>query len=142
MSDLGTLSYYLGIEVQQEEGRIMVSQSSYAKKILQVAGLEACNLGQVPMENRLKLGKLVDGDVIDAGKYRSLVGSLRYLVNTRPDLANSVGIVSKHLETPGRQHWAALKQILRYVQGTVNLGAVCTRLVQVQRKSLVSATVI
>jgi hypothetical protein len=76
------------------------------------------------MENRLKISKLVDGEIIDASKYRSLVGSLRYLVNTRPDLAFSVGIVSRYMESPGRQHWAALKQILRYVKGTVSLGCI------------------
>jgi hypothetical protein len=124
MSDLGALSYYLGIEVKQLEDCIMISQSSYAKKILEVAGMENCNPCHVPMENRLKLGKLVDGEVIDASMYRSLVGSLRYLVNTRPDLSYSVGIMSRYMESPGRQHWAALKQILRYVQGTVNLGCV------------------
>jgi hypothetical protein len=43
MSDLGLLSYYLGIEVNQADERITVCQSSYAKKILQVAGMENCN---------------------------------------------------------------------------------------------------
>jgi hypothetical protein len=43
MSDLGILSYYLGIEVKQEDDRIMVSQSGYAKKILEVAGMADCN---------------------------------------------------------------------------------------------------
>ena len=127
MSDLGALSYYLGIEVKQEADRIMVSQSSYARKILQAAGMESCNGCHVPMENRLKIGKLVEGEVIDANRYRSLVGSLRYLVNTRPDLTYSVGIVSRYMEAPGKQHWAALKQILRYVQETVGLGCVFRR---------------
>jgi hypothetical protein len=66
------------------------------------------------MENRL----------IDVGMYQSLVGSLRYLVNTRPDLSYSFGIVGRYMEAPGKQHWAALKQILQYVQGSVNLGCV------------------
>jgi hypothetical protein len=118
------LCYYLGIEVKQLEDRIMISQSSYAKKILGVAGMENCNPFHVPMENRLKLGKLVDREVIDASMYMILVGSLRYLVNTRPDLSYLVGIISRYMESPGRQHWVALKQILRYVQGTINLGCV------------------
>jgi hypothetical protein len=124
MSDLGGLSYYLGIEVQQEPGKILVSQSSYARKILEKTGMSECNPCQTPMEHRLKLGKLTDGEVIDARAYRSLIGSLRYLVNTRPDLAYSVGIVSRYMEAPGRQHWAAVKQILRYVKGTIGYGCV------------------
>jgi hypothetical protein len=43
MSDLGPLSYYLGIEVSQEKDRITVCQSSYAKKILETAGMSECN---------------------------------------------------------------------------------------------------
>ncbi|CAA6674155.1 unnamed protein product [Spirodela intermedia] len=52
--------------------------------------------------------------------YRSIVGSLRYLVNTRPDLAFAVGYVSRFLEEPRKDHLAAVKQILRYVAGTKN----------------------
>jgi hypothetical protein len=124
MSDLGLLSYYLGIEVTQEDDRITMSQSSYAKKIVQVAGMENCNSCHVLMENRLKLRKLIEGEVIDASLYRSLVGSLRYLVNTRPDLGFAVGFISRYMEAPGKEHWAALKQVLRYVQGSANLGLV------------------
>jgi hypothetical protein len=55
MSDLGEPSYYLGIEVQQEPGKILVSLSSYARKILEKTGMSECNLCQTPMEHRLKL---------------------------------------------------------------------------------------
>jgi hypothetical protein len=76
------------------------------------------------MENRVKLKKLIEGEVIDASLYKSLVGSLRYLVNTRPDLAYTVGIISRYMEAPGKEHWVALKKILRYVQGSTDIGLV------------------
>ena len=60
--------------------------------------------------------------VTNATKYRSIVGSLRYLVNSRPDLAFSVGMVSRFMETPNPEHWSAIKRILRYVAGTTELG--------------------
>jgi hypothetical protein len=44
MSDLGALCYCLGIEVKQEKDQIMISLSSYAKKILQLEGMENCTL--------------------------------------------------------------------------------------------------
>ena len=53
-------------------------------------------------------------------EFRSLVGSLRYLVNTRPDLAFSVGYVSRFMEGPHEEHLAAVKHILRYLAGTKN----------------------
>ena len=56
-----------------------------------------------------------------------MVGSLRYLVNTRPDLAYSVGIVSRFMEAPTTEHWAAVKHILRYIKGTTNFGCVYLR---------------
>jgi hypothetical protein len=53
---------------------------------------------------------------------RSIVGSLRYLVNSRPDLAFSVGMVSRFMESPNFEHWVAIKRIIRYVAGTTELG--------------------
>ena len=87
MSDLGLLSYYLGIQVTQERGMIMLCQSSYTLKILEQAGMKGCNPCHVPMENRLKLSKNYKTPPVDKTKYRSVIGSLRYLVNTRPDIA-------------------------------------------------------
>lgn len=61
---------------------------------------------------------------MDATRYRSVIGSLRYLVNTRPDIAYAVGIASRFMESPGSQHWAAVKQILRYIRGTIDYGCI------------------
>nr|CAE04466.3 OSJNBa0029L02.7 [Oryza sativa Japonica Group] len=91
MSDLGLLSYYLGMEVVQKETGVFLSQTAYAAKILEKTGMEGCNSTQSPMDARLKLRKESDGKAVDPTMYKSTVGSLRYLVNTRPDLAYSVG---------------------------------------------------
>jgi hypothetical protein len=58
-------------------------------------------------------------DPIDKTKYRSIVRSLRYVVNTRPDIAYAVGIVIRYMEEPRASHWDAVKQILKYLAGTV-----------------------
>ena len=122
MSDLGFLSYYLGIEVKQDGNGITLCQSSYAAKILEGAGMRNCNSCETPMECRLKLSKLKSGDPINPTEYRSIIGSLRYIVNTRPDLAFVVGVVSRYMEAPGKEHWAAVKHILRYLKGTMGYG--------------------
>jgi hypothetical protein len=83
MSDLGLLHYYHGIEVQQGKRGITLSQSAYALKILEKSGLRECNPSQAPMESRLKLSKQSSELTMDQTLYRSLVGSLRYHVNTR-----------------------------------------------------------
>ena len=58
---------------------------------------------------------------MDAVPYASAVGSLMYaMVSTIPDIAQAVGVVSRHLQNPGREHWAAVKWILRYLAGTTD----------------------
>jgi hypothetical protein len=74
------------------------------------------------METRLKLSKQSTQSLVDATAYRSIVRSLRYLMNIHPDLAFVVGYVSHFLEEPREDHLAAVKKILRYVAGTYNWG--------------------
>ena len=120
MSDLGMLMYYLGLEVNQTTAGITISQGAYATKILEAAGLASCNPSITPMESRLKLSKSSTDPAVDATEYMRIVGALRYLVNTRPDLAYAVGYVSRFMEKPTTEHVVAVKRILRYVVGTVN----------------------
>lgn len=113
MSDLGLLKYYLGLEVHQGEEGITVCQRAYAAKILESAGLTGCNISHTPMEPRLKLSKDSTALAVDATQYRSIVGSLRYLVNSRPDIAYSVGFVSRFMESPTTEHLLTVKRVLR-----------------------------
>jgi hypothetical protein len=122
MSDLGLLSYYLGLEVKQMEEGITMGQSAYAIKLVDRSGMSGCNSCAAPLEPRLKLSKKSDTPLVNATEYRSLVGSLRYLVNTRPDIAYAVGFVGRFLEQPHEEHIAAVKHILRYVAGTLGHG--------------------
>ncbi len=128
MSDLGPLSFYLGIEVEQVADGIRLSQKSYAQRILERAGMQGCNSCLTPMEPRLKLTKASTAAPVDATQYRSIVGCLWYLVHTRPDLAFSVGYVSHFMEAPTTEHDAAVKRILRYVAGTVDFGCYYKRM--------------
>ena len=122
MSDLGLLSFYLGIEVQQHGDGISLCQAHYASRILQLGGMEGCNSAHTPMEERLKLSRESTEEKVDPTEYRRIVGSLRYLVHTRPDLAFAVGFVSRFMELPTKEHMMAVKRILRYVAGTTHYG--------------------
>jgi hypothetical protein len=79
------------------------------------------------MEPRLKLSKDGSGEPVDSTEYRSIVGSLRYLVHTRPDITFVVGYVSRFMEAPTSEHLAAVKHLLRYIAGTLNLGVTYQR---------------
>ena len=74
------------------------------------------------MEVRLKLSKSSSSPPVDATLYRSLVESLQYLVHTRPDLAYSVGYVSRFMEAPCEEHLVTIKRILRLCCRDKNIG--------------------
>ncbi|KAK2424896.1 hypothetical protein QL285_035206 [Trifolium repens] len=97
-------------------------QSRYAGEILKKFEMDKCNSALSPSEPRLQLSSDVDEKEVDPTYYRKLIGSLRYLCNTRPDLAYSVGIVSRFMEKPKTSHLIAVKRILRYVKGTIECG--------------------
>ena len=54
---------------------------------------------------------------MNSTEYQSLIGSLRYLTHTRPDLLFSVGILSRYMENPSQEHYNGVKRVLRYVKG-------------------------
>ena len=122
MSDLGKLTYYLGIEVCQHEHGITLNQERYAKKILSENKMDECNAVQIPMDQALRLSKASSEKNIDEKEYRRNIGCLRYLLHTRPDLSYSVGVLSRYMQQPKESHGAALKQILRYLKGSTSYG--------------------
>jgi hypothetical protein len=74
------------------------------------------------LEERLKLSCDNTTEEVDATQYRCLVGILRYLTHTRPDLTFSVGYVSRFMQQPTTEHQQAVKRIIRYIVGTLDHG--------------------
>jgi hypothetical protein len=119
MSDL---CFNLGIEVHQDNDGITLRQAHYAKQIIELGGMCDYNPVDTPMEVWLKLSRYRESEEVDATQYRCLVGSLRYLVHTRPDLAFDVGYVSRFMERSTVEHQQAIKWILCYIAGTMDYG--------------------
>nr|GEZ86341.1 ribonuclease H-like domain, reverse transcriptase, RNA-dependent DNA polymerase [Tanacetum cinerariifolium] len=124
MSDLGLLAYYLGIEVTQTGGVITIGQTGYINKILKKTSMMKSNDTKIPMDPDTKLVKAEDGNSVDATYYRSLIGSLRYLLHTRPDLSYSVGLLSRFMQDLKDHHLKAVKQVVRYIKGTKEHGII------------------
>lgn len=101
---------------------IKIKQEAYALKILKEAKMQDCNPSHTPMDPNLKLSKAENETDVEATGYRKLVGCLRYLLQTRPDLAYSVGVVSRYMQKLKKSHAVAMKQILRYLRGTTSMG--------------------
>ena len=133
MKDLGEAHQFLGMVItrNRREKTIHLSQQSLLEKILVDADMVDCNATSSPFEITSKLRKDIhertatEQSEIDDFDFRHTVGQLFYVSNnTRPDLAAAVGIVSSYVNNPGLSHIAAVKRILRYVKGTVELGLV------------------
>ncbi|GJZ68133.1 ribonuclease H-like domain-containing protein, partial [Tanacetum coccineum] len=86
---LGPLNYFLGISVTRDSSGLFLSQKKYAVEILDKAHMVNCNSSQTPIDTESKLGS--DGDMVsDLTLYRSLAGSLQYLIFTRLDISYAV----------------------------------------------------
>ena len=55
-------------------------------------------------------------------EYRHVVGSLQYLLITRPDIAFVVNKLSQYMHCPTTEHWSFVKRLLSYLVGTVDDG--------------------
>lgn len=129
IKDVGEPTYFLGLQLQRdrEAGKIWLGQPKYARDMLERFGMSACRPVTSPMELNLHLSRSETpaGDEIP---YAELVGSLLYLTtNTRPDLAFSVGVLSRFVSNPSAVHWRAAKRVLRYLAGTLDRGVVYQR---------------
>eukprot|EP00253_Pinus_taeda_P025691 PITA_25691 len=122
MKDIGLMHYFLGFEVWQEEGHFFLGQGKYIVDILSRFHMEDCRPMSTPMITNWKKLHASDSELVDPTLYRQLIGSLMYLVNTRPDICFAVNTMSQFMCEPRKVHWVAAKHIFRYLQGTVDYG--------------------
>ncbi|XP_031276499.1 uncharacterized protein LOC116134961 [Pistacia vera] len=119
MKDLGSLRYFLGIEVAYSLRGYLLSQSKYVADILERARLTNNKTVDTPIEVNAKYSSSYGLPLSDPTLYRTVVGSLVYLTITRPDIAYDVHVVSQFVASPTTDHWAAVLRTLRYLRGTV-----------------------
>ncbi|XP_004305316.1 PREDICTED: uncharacterized protein LOC101302857 [Fragaria vesca subsp. vesca] len=122
MKDLGSLSYFLGLEVTKVRKGILLSQTKYAKDLLAKAGMESINTCSSPCLPHAQMTVDQGTPLADPTVYRSIVGALQYLTFTRPDIAYAVNTVCQFMTNPTDVHYAAVKRILRYLKGTIQKG--------------------
>lgn len=122
MSMLGELTYFLGLQVQQNKDGIFLSQTKYLKEILKKYGMEDSKPVCTPMVIGCSLCTNDESAAIHQPTYRSMIGSLLSLTGTRPDIMHAVGIVGRFQENRKETHLQAVKRIFKYLQGTQNYG--------------------
>ena len=124
MTDLGNISYFLGIQFHQSSGQITMSQSHYLNGMLKRYGMENCKPRTTPCEAKFDVYES-DGDdgssAEDVTRYREIVGSLVYAMTcSRPDLTWIITKLSQHLACPTNIDWMIITHVLRYIKGTLN----------------------
>jgi len=122
LRDLGTLKYFLGLEIARNADGISICQRKYTLELLAETGLLGCKPSFVPMEPNQKFSQ-EDGELIDdAEHYRKLVGKLMYLTFTRPDITYAVHKLCQFTSAPRAPHLQAVYKIIYYLKGTVGQG--------------------
>jgi hypothetical protein len=106
MKDLGMMRYCLGLEVWQRTDEILLSQGKYTVEILMKFWMTDCKPMPTPMVINLKKLNETSFDLgkIDPHLYTQLIGSLIYLVNTRPDICYAVSVLSQFMSQPRQTH--------------------------------------
>ena len=90
MKDLGKLNYFLGFEVTYVDANLMLSQRKFTTDLLADSGITSFKKVVTPLPLHLKLYSYDFPPFSNPTLYRSLIGKLNFLTNTRPDLYFSV----------------------------------------------------
>lgn len=127
MNDLGPAQKILGMNIirDRKNKKLLLSQEKYIEKVFNRFNMKNAMSFNTPLVAHFKLS--IDLCLCDDKEkeemrktlYASTVGSLMYaMVCTWPDIAHSMGIMRRFLANPRKQHWEAIKWILRYLKGT------------------------
>ncbi|GJS29160.1 retrovirus-related pol polyprotein from transposon TNT 1-94 [Tanacetum coccineum] len=101
---------------------IFLNQSKYALESLKKYGMETCEPTDTPIVEKSKLDEDPQGKAVDPTRYRGMIGTLMYLISSRPDLVFVVCMCAQYQAKPTEKHLHAVKRIFRYLRGTINMG--------------------
>nr|GEW63258.1 retrovirus-related Pol polyprotein from transposon TNT 1-94 [Tanacetum cinerariifolium] len=111
-----------GLQISQSPRGIFINQSNYALEIIIKYGMLSSDPVYTPMVDKSKLDKDLHGKPVDLTHYYGMIGSLRYLTSSRPDLVFTVCTCSCYQEEPTKKHLHTVKRIFQYLKGTIDMG--------------------
>src|ERR1044071_4237691 len=103
-------------------GGIQIHQQKYLKEILKKYKMDSCKPMKTPISPATHLGPDSSGNKVEETLYRGMIGSLMYLMASRPDIVFSVCLCARFQSDPRESHLVAVKRIFRYLKGTEFLG--------------------
>lgn len=104
LKDLGQPSHFLGVEILPTSSGLFLTQHHYIRDLLQRANMADSKPVSTPMATTFCSMAVPDSSTCDSSLFRSLIGSLRYLSITRPDVAFSVNKLAQHMQSPTATH--------------------------------------
>ncbi|GKE37416.1 retrovirus-related pol polyprotein from transposon TNT 1-94 [Tanacetum coccineum] len=122
MSMIGKMTFFLGLKISQSTRGIFINLSNYALEIIKKYGMLSSDLVNIPMVDKRKLDKDLQGNPVDLTHYCGMIGSLMYLTSSRPALVFAVCICARYQAKPTKKHLHSVKQIFRYLKGTIDIG--------------------
>jgi hypothetical protein len=126
MKDIGLADVILGIKISSTSEGITLNQTHYIDKILEKFNKDDLKVVSTPFEGKPLLKNT--GDSVSQLEYSRIIGSVMYLMScTRPDIAFTVGVLSRFTSNPGLEHWKGITRLLRYLRYTRNYGLHYTR---------------
>ncbi|GKA87711.1 retrovirus-related pol polyprotein from transposon TNT 1-94 [Tanacetum coccineum] len=122
MSMMGEMTFFLGLQVNKSPCGSFINQSNYVLEILKKYGMETCDPIGTPMEIKDKIDLDKNRIVVDATKYRSMIGALMYRTSSRPDIIHATCLCARYQAKAIEKHLNEVKRIFCYPRGTVNMG--------------------
>nr|GEW94156.1 ribonuclease H-like domain, reverse transcriptase, RNA-dependent DNA polymerase [Tanacetum cinerariifolium] len=110
------------IEVKQKDDGIFINQDKYVADILKKFDFTTMKTSSIPIEPNKALIKDSEVEDVDVHLYKSMIGSLMYLVASRPDIMFAVCACARFQVTPKTSHLHVVKRIFRYLKGQPKLG--------------------
>ncbi|XP_050918539.1 secreted RxLR effector protein 161-like [Lathyrus oleraceus] len=97
-------------------------QQKYIGELLEKFEMNSCNSISNSSETNSKIDECSEEERVDPTVFRQMVGSLRYLCNSRPYICYSVSVIRKFMHDPRKTHLIVAKRILGYVKGRKEYG--------------------
>ncbi len=122
---------FLGLTIKRnrQQRMLSLSQPDFIEDLVTKLKMESCHPNVIPAEPGLPLSRAMAPQTKEEESsmkdvpYQNAVGALLYLsTTTRPDIAYAVSKVARFNQNPGKQHWIAVKRIIRYLAETKDYG--------------------
>ncbi|GKD68143.1 putative ribonuclease H-like domain-containing protein, partial [Tanacetum coccineum] len=121
MSSMGELTFFLGLQVTQKDDEIFINQDKYMVDILKKFNFVTVKTTSTPIETNKALLKNEEAEDVDVHLYRLMIGSLMYLIASRPDIMFVVCACARFQVTPKVSHLHEVKRIFRYLKASLDM---------------------